>query len=125
MVISSKRLKVKLPALVAVEITGEGSIYNNEVENGVTIHGDTYTAAAAGISVQPGDTITFSVWGYTGNTDIIGTVTIDGATVLSVTSRAVETYEWTVPEGIAAIAINLATHMSPYGYSGHITVTTA
>lgn len=125
MVIGSKPLKVKLPALVAVEITGEGIASDEYGGCEVYVGGSLYVAAVTDISVQQGDTITFSVWGASGNTQTIGTVTIDGVTVLSVTSRTTETYDWIVPEGIDVITINLAIHASPFGYSGNITVTTS
>ena len=122
-----KRGPAVRPAVVAVEITGEGFFYD-EISNGatgVTIHGETYTAAAADISVQPGDVIVFHVAGAWQDANR-GTLTIDGIVAHTTTEHiTTETYEWSVPEGITQIAINLATRYTIYCYISTITVTTS
>lgn len=120
-----KRGAAGMPSVVTVEITGEGRFYENEVETGVSIHGKTYTAAAAGISVQPGDVIVFHTLGADRN-NFRATITIDGVVTHTTTGHLVtETYEWAVPDGITQIAINLALIESIYCYSSVITVTTS
>jgi hypothetical protein len=101
---------------VAVTITGTGNSSNCYV----TIGGTKYSAAA-NTTVNAGDTITFLVKGR--NSSYAGKVTIDGATVLSVTSNTTSTYNWVVPDGLQSVSIFLSYSSSFYVY-GTITVTT-
>ena len=56
-----------------------------------------------------------------------GTVTIDGTEVLRVTYKSTKTYNWTVPDGIQTIAIDMFKSSAPTGDTvyAEITVTTA
>lgn len=105
---------------VSVTITGTGS---GSTANGtnVVIDGTKHYAAASGIVVYTGDVIQFNVFGL--NVAKPGTVTINGKTVLAVTSSSLGTYTWTVPSGISAVLIALSYDAT--WVSGTITVTTS
>lgn len=72
--------------------------------------------------ISPGATIEFGVRGYSNN--MIGSVTINGTIVHSVTSATVSTYSWTVPDNISQIEIVLRFNASDWNF-GRITVTTS
>lgn len=76
---------------------------------------------ASNIEVMPGDTIVFGVYGYAAKS--YGEVVIDGTQTLKVTDRTTKTYNWTVPDRVKTISINLAYTSTPRRY-GRITVTT-
>lgn len=103
------------PAAIPVTITGSG----NATYCKVTINGVAYTAAAT-LEVLAGDTITFDVRG-TGSG--VCRVTIDDVEVASATGKSA-TYDWTVPDGLSAIAIEL-NYISFGNRRGYIYVTTA
>ena len=71
--------------------------------------------------VYAGDTITFGVAGQS-SARYNGWVKIDGTQVLRVTSDETETYDWTVPNGISNVRIEMNVQLAVYG---KITVTTA
>ena len=102
--------------IVPVTITGTG----NASYCYAMVGGAQYTAAATGIEVVAGDVITFGVYAY--SSLFPGSVTVDGTKVLSATSKGTTTYEWTIPDGISAIAISLAVGQRN---AGTITVNTA
>ena len=105
------------PATVDVTITGAGNAtYCYAIING------TKQYSAGTHKVNAGDTITFGVYGK--SLSIFGSVTIDGAEVLKVTSDAVKTYDWTVPSGISTIEIEMTVAPFPNPL-GIITVTTS
>lgn len=105
------------PTPIAVTITGTG----NTTYCYATI-GGTKRYGAGTYEVMAGDKITFGVYGR--STSYTGKVTIDGTDVLSVTNQTTKTYEWTVPDGISAIAIAMTYTSSSYQRRGTITVTT-
>lgn len=111
----TKRGKIIKPALVTITGTGNASYCY------VTINGTKYNASASGIEVMPGDVIRFGVRGYSSAYN--GTVTIDGAQVVSVTNTTTKTYDWTVPEEVSEITISLSYQSSRT--LGRITVTTS
>lgn len=104
---------------VSVTITGTG----NSSYCYATINGTKYSAAATGIEVKPGDTITFGIYGY--SSTYYGEVTIDGTQVKKVTEKATETYEWTVPSGKTSITMAMSYTSTSTRRNGKITVTTA
>ena len=94
---------------IAATITGRG----NSTRCYVTING-TKQYSAGTHEVNAGDTITFGVYGGSGNAP--GLVTIDGTEVLRVTDRTKKTYDWTVPSGISTIKIAIMYKSKPiYG----------
>ena len=105
------------PSPVAVTITGEG----NTTYCYATINGTKYYGAGS-YEVMPGDKITFGVYGR--NTTNYGRVTIDGQQVLNVTNQTTQTYEWTVPDDISAITMQMSYTSSSYSRNGRIVVTT-
>ena len=115
--------QIVMPVLhVAVTITGKG----NASYCYATING-TKQYSAGTHEVNAGDTITFGVFGS--NPKNPGTVTIDGTEVLRVMNKSTKTYDWTVPDGIQTIAIDMYEISPPMAgaspvYS-EITVTTA
>ena len=107
----------KPPSPIAVTITGTGdTTYCNATINGTKYYG------AGSCEVMPGDKITFGVYGR--STSYTGKVTIDGTDVLSVTNQTTQTYEWTVPDGISAIAITMTYTALSWHRNGKITVAT-
>ena len=102
---------------IPVTITGSG----NATYCYATIGGTSYYGAGT-YEVMAGDVITFGVYGR--STTYTGKVTIDGTDVLSVTNQTTQTYEWTVPDGVTAIAIAMSYTSSSYQRRGTITVTT-
>ena len=100
---------------VAVIIAGLGDLRDCYA----TING-TKQYSAGTHEVNAGDTITFGVIGQYG-TRKIGWVNIDGTEVLRVKSEETETYNWTVPNGISTVRIEMKTQLAVYG---RITVTT-
>ena len=105
---------------IAVTITGTGDSRKcYAIINGTT----QYTAGTH--EVYAGDTITFGVVGRAFPN--YGSVIINKTEVLRVTSSSTKTYDWTVPDGIQTIAIDMYKSSAPTGdvlYS-EITVTTA
>ena len=101
-----------LPIDVTITGTGDASYCY------ATING-TKQYSAGTHEVNAGDTITFGVYGTA--TAYYGSVTIDGAKVLS-TTTGLDTYNWTVPSGISTIEIAMTYRSHDYG---RITVTTA
>ena len=103
------------PSTIAVTIIGQGaSDYCYTTINGTKQY-------LAGIhDVNVGDRIVFTVRGTSSN--YYGSVTIDGTEVLRVTSDETETYDWTVPNGISNVRIEMDVQLAVYG---KITVTTA
>lgn len=116
------RRRGKAKTIVLVEITGAGNASTTS-SCFVRIDGKKYSDATSDIKVSPGDVITFSVYGY--NATYYGQVTIDGASVLKVTSFGVQTHDWTVPKDIKAITVDLAYTPNGSRSYGRITVTTA
>ena len=110
--------QIVMPVLsIVVTITGSGDAkYCYATING------TKQYSAGTHEVNAGDTITFGVYGK--SLSIFGSVIIDGAEVLKVTSNAVETYDWIVPSGISTIEIEMTVAPFPNLF-GTITVTTA
>ena len=104
---------VVTPAIVT--ITGTG----NSTYCYATINGTKYSAAASGISVMPGDTITFGVYGGDG---YYGRVTIDGNMVLFTSDGITRTHNWTVPDGVKTVSIGFTYNSTRH--NGQITVTT-
>ena len=104
------------PAVIPVEITGSG----NSTYCYVTINGTTYTAAASGIEVLPGDDIVFAVRGSANSN---GSITIDGDKVASSSGATATTFTWVVPENCTSIGIALKYNSFGNRY-GTITVTT-
>lgn len=102
----------------SVTITGTG----NSTYCYATVNGTKYSAAASNISVMPGDTITFGVYGY--SSTYYGIVTIDDTEALKVTGRTTKTYNWTVPDGVKSISIVFSYISSSSRRSGRIFVTT-
>ena len=107
-----------MPVLsVAVTITGSGNAnYCYAIING------TKQYRAGTHEVSAGDTITFGVLGK--SSMFHGSVTIDGTEVLRVTNGSLKTYDWTVPNGISTVEIEMAVGHNPRN-NGTITVTTA
>lgn len=105
------------PNPIPVTITGTG----NGTYCYVTINEETYTAAASGIEVLPGDIISFTV-----NTNLesySGKIVIDGENVAIKTGKV--TYEWTVPECESiGIELDYKTAQSGFVKYGYITVNT-
>lgn len=113
--------QIVMPVLSGVvTITGSGDAkYCYATING------TKQYSAGTHEVNAGDTITFGVFGR--NYTYYGSVTIDGTEVLRVMNSSTETYDWTVPDGIQTIAIDMSDISKPPDgtvYS-EITVTTA
>ena len=108
--------QIVMPVLsVAVTITGTGRLnYCYATING------TMEYRAGTYEVSTGDTITFGVYG----SNKTGWVTIDGTEVLRVTGQTMQTYDWTVPNGISTIEIAMEAILSPVAGRGTITVTT-
>ena len=106
-----------MPATVVVTITGSGdSEYCYATINGT----EQYSAGTHEIYTR--DTIMFGVgssssWSY-------GSVTIDGIRMLQVTSGS-KTYDWTVPNGISTVKIEMKIVQFTSAVYGTITVTTA
>lgn len=107
---------VVTPAIVT--ITGTG----NSTYCYATVNGTKYSAPASNISVMPGDTITFGVYGY--SSTYYGRVTIDGTQALNVTDRTTKTYNWTVPDGVKTISIAFTYTSTSSRRNGRIVVTT-
>ena len=105
------------PTPVSVTITGTG----NTTYCYATI-GGTKRYGAGTYEVMPGDKITFGVYGR--SSSYYGRVTIDGQQVLNVTNQTTQTYEWTVPEDISAISMQMSYTSSSYSRNGRIVVTT-
>ena len=103
------------PAAIPVTIAGSG----NSTYCKVTINGVAYTAAAT-LEVFAGDVITCNV---SSSGSGVCRVTIDGEEVASATGSSAA-YDWTVPEGLSAIAIEL-NYISLGNRRGYIYVTTA
>ena len=114
-VFASRQIVIPPPTLITVTITGSG----NETTCYAIING-TKQYSAGTHAVYAGDTITFGVFGMSFGA-YIGSVTIDGTEVLSVESGTVETYDWTVPNGISTVEIA----MTLQNNNKIITVTTA
>ena len=110
-----------MPVLhVTVTITGTGSS-----SKCYAIINGTKQYSAGTHEVNAGDTITFGVYGTSPHNP--GTVTIDGTQVLKAENKKTKTYDWTVPDGIQTIAIDMSEISSPMAgtvYS-EITVTTS
>lgn len=104
------------PASVTISGTGESRYCY------ATINGKKYSEAASGISVMPGDTITFGVYGR--SSTYYGRVTIDGTQALNVTNRTTATYNWTVPDGVKTISIAFTYESTDSRRNGRIVVTT-
>ena len=102
---------------IPVTITGTG----NASYCYAMIGGAQYTAAATGIEVMAGDTITFAVYSYNTKT-YYGSITVDGVEVFVGTVKGLETYEWIVPEGISSVTVALSVGTRN---AGVITITTA
>lgn len=102
---------------VAVTITGSGDLDACYA----TING-TKLYSAGTHEVNAGDTITFGVFGAGTWPNLVGSLTIDGTEVLTVTNSVPQTYDWTVPNGISTVEIAIS--VNEYG-CGTITVTTA
>lgn len=122
-VIMSKKIVVpNIAGPVAVTITGT-TLYVNKTYGSVTIAGTEYTSEASGIEVLAGDVISFYIKGNSlGN----GSLTIDGTKVASTSGSSTSTtYDWTVPDGITAIAVALSYKSNNYGAYSVITVTTS
>jgi hypothetical protein len=129
--------KVKFSPLPLVTITGVGLEDHHEVNIGGTVEknyggswivgGTTYISETSDIEVEPGSTICFTitsvqqmmVGGY-----VTVKVTIDGNVVCSAEDGKTEHYQWTVPEGITSILIELPKQRPTFMYNG-ITVTTS
>lgn len=105
-----------LPILVTISGSGNSTYCN------VNYKTSGYTGAAE-FEAMAGDTITFKVYGR--STIYKGTVTIDGATVLTVTNQTTQSYAWTIPKGVTSISITLAYVSTSSQRRGTITVTTA
>ena len=116
-VFASKQIVMPVMS-VAVTITGSG----NSNSCYAIING-TKQYSAGTHEVNAGDTITFGVIG--GGSSSPGWVKIDGAQVLRVTDKTMETYDWTVPSGISTIEIAMSSSPSTSMRNGRITVTTA
>lgn len=105
------------PGAIPVTITGTG----NGTYCYVTINEETYTAAASGIEVLPGDIISFTV--NTNFQSYRGKIVIDGENVAIKTGKV--TYEWTVPECESiGIELDYKTAQSGFVKYGYITVNT-
>ena len=104
---------------IAVTITGAGNpSYCYAIING------TKQYSAGTYEVNRGDTITFGV--YSAGTQNSGWVVIDGTKVLEATGSATQTYDWTVPDGISTVEIEMKYRSAGSQPSyGRITVTTA
>lgn len=102
---------------VTVTITGSGDSQRCYA----TING-TKQYGAGTHEVNTGDTITFGVYGI--NSMFYGWVKIDGTEVLKVTDASTQTYDWTVPNGVSTVEIEMQVGQRPRN-SGMITVTTA
>lgn len=102
-----------------VNVTGTGS----STYCYATINGTKRSSAVSNLEVKAGDTITFGIYGR--STNARGTLTIDGTQVLSVNNQQTQTYNWTIPEGVKTITINMSYTSSTYQRKGIITVTTA
>lgn len=113
-IILSRIFKVVKP--VKVTITGTG----NSISCYVTVNGGNYAAAASGIEVLAGDTITMAV--KSSMPIYNSTIKVNGATVATATRGQSASYEYTVPEGITSVNIALA-YSTNNGSS--ITLTTA
>ena len=98
---------------IAVAITGAGS-----ATQCYAIINDTKQYEAGVHEVHAGDTITFGVAGI----NVTGWVKINGTKVLEVTG-SLQTYDWTVPDGISTIEIAMVA-ATVFGSFGQITVTT-
>lgn len=101
---------------VAVTITATGLDWTTGI---YVIIGETeYTNNTSGLTVEPGDELTFSTRGKGGS------VSIDGTTVLSTTAVQAQTYTWGVPPGISSISIDMSATGSSIAAVGTIVVTT-
>ena len=107
------------PSLSAIiNITGTG----NTSYCYVTINGTKYSKSTSNIEVHPGDHIIFSVYGYSSRYP--GEVTINNTTVLTASSKTVETYTYNIPRGIKHISITLSYTSTSNRRHGKITVIT-
>ena len=106
--------------MIAVTITGAGS-----ASKCYAIINGTKQYSAGTYEVNSGDTITFGVFGISPRDP--GTVIIDGTEVLRVTNNSTKTYDWTVPDGIQTIAIDMSEISNPMvgTVCAEITVTTS
>lgn len=107
-----------VPLAASVSITGTG----NSTYCYATINGTKRYGAVSNLTVQPGDTIVFGVYGRSATYK--GTVTIDGETELTVTNQTTQTYSWTVPDGVSQITIAMSYTSTSSQRRGTITVTT-
>ena len=87
------------PKAIPVTITGTGSAKYCFA----TINGTEYASAASGIEVMPGDTVRFTVWGEPPATY----VTINGTKVQTGSMLNATSYDWTIPDGVSSISIEL------------------
>ena len=109
---------VSAPTPIAVTITGSG----NATYCYATINGTKYSGAGT-CEVMAGDKITFGVYGT--STSYPGRVTINGTIALSVNTTALRTYDWTVPDGVAVVTINMMYYSTSSQRRGNITITTS
>ena len=111
---------IPLPAIdttISVTLTGTGNR-----DNCYATIGGTKRYGAGTYEVEPGDAITFGVYGYSAT--YYGEVRIDGTQVLSSTARSTKTYDWTVPGGKKKINISMTYTSTSSRRNGRITVTT-
>ena len=110
--------QIVMPATpIAVTITGSG-----DSSGCYAIINGTKQYEAGTHEVNTGDTIIFGVYGP--SSKAYGVVNIDGTEVLKVTDRTTQTYEWTAPNGISTVEIEMSVGHKPNN-SGRIIVTTA
>lgn len=102
---------------IPVTITGTGS----SIYCYIIVDGTNYWSAGNAIEVKAGDIIKLCA----GSSGITATasITIDGTSVWQGKNESY-TYEWTVPNGITSIVINLSFTMTLRVQYGHISLTT-
>ena len=114
-VFASRQIVIQTPIVVTITGTGDEQ-YFYAIING------TKQYSAGTHEVNAGDIITFGVFGAGTWPNLVGSLTIDGTEVMTVTNSVPQTYDWTVPNGISTVEIAIS--VNEYG-CGTITVTTA
>ena len=110
--------KIVIPESTPVTITGTGSsTYCWLTYNGID-HTDAGTFQA-----KPGGVITFNVRGNS-SSSYVGYVDIDGSRVAKTSASKLTSYEWTIPDNVTAITVNLVLYHDSTYIIGRITVTT-
>lgn len=106
-------------ATIPMTITGNG----DQDYCYLSINGTKYSTAGT-FDVLPGSVITFAVYSRTG-TDYNGWVKINGVTVFNSSSGKLELYNWTIPNDVSSVRIDMEYKVILIPAYGRFTVTTA